>query len=201
MKHAVKWTVAAVVSLFVFLAPCRPVAAQQLDYPETRTVDHVDSYHGTEVPDPYRWLEEDVRTSPEVADWVEAQNKVTFSYLESIPERARIRRRLTELWDYEKSSSPFKAGGRYYYLHNSGLQNQSVLLTTADTDDRVVPAHSFKFAARLQKCHTGETPVLIRIETRAGHGAGKPTDKVIEEIADRWAFLVDNLEMDVSKQQ
>jgi prolyl oligopeptidase len=67
------------------------------------------------------------------------------------------------------------------------------MVTTADTDDRVVPGHSFKFAAALQHAHEGETPVLIRIETRAGHGAGKPTSKLIEEIADQWAFLIKNL--------
>jgi prolyl oligopeptidase len=69
------------------------------------------------------------------------------------------------------------------------------LVTTADHDDRVVPAHSFKFAARLQEVQSCNRPVLIRIETRAGHGAGKPTAKLIEEAADRWAFLVRELEM------
>ncbi|MHB8863554.1 MAG: prolyl oligopeptidase family serine peptidase [Pirellulaceae bacterium] len=98
-------------------------------YPQTTTVDHVDEYHGTQVPDPYRWLEDDVRTSEQVAAWVAAQNKVTFAYLEAIPQREPLRKRLTELWDYEKYSSPFKTGGRYFYLHNTGLQNQSVLFT------------------------------------------------------------------------
>jgi prolyl oligopeptidase len=64
------------------------------------------------------------------------------------------------------------------------------MVTTADHDDRVVPAHSFKFAARLQETHAGDAPVLIRIETKAGHGAGKPTTKLIAEAADRLAFLV-----------
>ena len=68
-------------------------------------------------------------------------------------------------------------------------------MTTADTDDRVVPGHSFKFAAQLQHCQAGSAPVLIRIETRAGHGAGKPTAKMIEELADEYAFLVKNLHM------
>ena len=71
----------------------------------------------------------------------------------------------------------------------------ATLVTTADTDDRVVPGHSFKFAAALQYCQAGDAPVLIRIETRAGHGAGKPTAKLIEEVADQWAFLVKNLHM------
>jgi prolyl oligopeptidase len=67
------------------------------------------------------------------------------------------------------------------------------MVTTADTDDRVVPGHSFKFAARLQEYHEGDAPVLIRIETKAGHGAGKPTAKMIEELADEYAFLVKTL--------
>ena len=96
-------------------------------YPPTRRVDHLDEYHGTKVADPYRWLEEDVRESDEVAAWVEAQNEVTFSYLESIPQREAIRERLLKLWDYEKYSAPFKRGGRYYFYKNDGLQNQDVL--------------------------------------------------------------------------
>ncbi len=102
-------------------------AEGRIEYPSTRRVDQVDDYHGTKVADPYRWLEADVRKSPEVAAWVKAENKVTFAYLESIPERDAIRRRLTELWNYEKYSTPFKAGGRYFFSKNDGLQNQSVL--------------------------------------------------------------------------
>jgi prolyl oligopeptidase len=74
-----------------------------------------------------------------------------------------------------------------------GMRYPATLVTTADHDDRVVPAHSFKFAATLQKLQAGDAPVLIRIETNAGHGAGKPTDKAIEEIADRWAFMFHNM--------
>ncbi len=112
-----------------------PAAAEEPPtYPNTRRVDHTDVYHGTKVADPYRWLEDDVRKSRDVADWVEAENKVTFAYLEAIPERAAITRRLTELWNYEKYSAPFKAGGRYFYTHNDGLQNQSVLFTMDSLD-------------------------------------------------------------------
>jgi prolyl oligopeptidase len=71
------------------------------------------------------------------------------------------------------------------------------LITTADHDDRVVPAHSFKFAAALQAAQTGDAPVLIRIDVKAGHGAGKPTSKRIEEVADQWAFLTKILGMTV----
>ena len=86
------------------------------------------------VADPYRWLEDDVRESPDVAAWVEAQNKVTFGYLKQIPQREAIEKRLTELWDYEKFGTPFKRGGRYYFYKNNGLQNQSVLYTQASLD-------------------------------------------------------------------
>jgi prolyl oligopeptidase len=81
------------------------------------------------VPDPYRWLEDDVRESEDVEAWVAAQNSVTFEYLESLPRRAAIGERLTELWDYEKLSAPWKAGGRYFQSRNDGLQNQSTLYT------------------------------------------------------------------------
>jgi len=70
------------------------------------------------------------------------------------------------------------------------------MVTTGDTDDRVVPGHSFKYAAMIQHCQGGDAPVLIRIETRAGHGAGKPTAKIIEELADEYAFLVKELGID-----
>jgi len=91
----------------------------------------------------------------------------------------------------------FKALYAYSPLHNlkPGTAYPATMITTADHDDRVVPAHSFKFAAALQEAHTGEKPVLIRIETKAGHGAGKPTTKIIEELADEWAFLVRSLDI------
>ncbi|CDN17364.1 Prolyl endopeptidase [Richelia intracellularis] len=86
---------------------------------------------------------------------------------------------------------------RYSPLHNlkPGTAYPATLITTADHDDRVVPSHSFKFAAALQAAHKGNAPVLIRTETKAGHGSGKPTSKIIEEVADKWAFLVHNLEI------
>ncbi len=102
-------------------------SAPDFDYPTTKKVDVVDDYHGTPVPDPYRWLEEDVRESERVADWVTAQNKVTFGYLRSIPGRDRIVKRLTDLWDYERYSAPSKIADYYVYSKNDGLQNQSVM--------------------------------------------------------------------------
>lgn len=103
------------------------ISLSQLPYPPTRRVDHVDNYHGTAIQDPYRWLEDDVRTSNEVEAWVAEQNKVTFTYLESISQREKITQRLTSLWNYEKFSAPFKEAGKYFYFRNEGLQNQSVL--------------------------------------------------------------------------
>jgi len=114
--------------LLLALMTLPPAAsAGEFDYPETKKVDQVDDYHGAKIADPYRWLEDDVRTNEEVAAWVEAQNKVTSAFLESIPEREKIKKRLTDLWNYEKFGSPFKAGGRYFFFKNDGLQNQNVL--------------------------------------------------------------------------
>ena len=84
-----------------------------------------------------------------------------------------------------------------YHNLKPGVDYPATLVTTADTDDRVIPAHSFKFTAALQHAQAGDDPVLIRIETSAGHGAGKPTSKRIEEAADLWAFLVKNLEVEM----
>ena len=97
----------------------------------------------------------------------------------------------------EASKDEFQALLAYSPYHNlhEGTEYPPTLVTTADTDDRVVPGHSFKFAARLQECQSGSNPTLIRIETKAGHGAGKPTSKIIEEIADQWAFLAKHLKM------
>ncbi len=101
--------------------------------------------------------------------------------------------------DYGSPDDPeeFRALYAYSPYHNleDGTRYPSTLITTADHDDRVVPSHSFKFAARLQEAHAGDNPVLIRIETRAGHGAGKPTSKRIEEAADVLAFLVRELDV------
>jgi prolyl oligopeptidase len=106
----------------------------RLKYPETRRVEVVDDYHGTKVADPYRWLEEDVRKSKDVADWVEAQNRVTFEFLKSIPEREAIQKRITDLWNYEKISAPQRHGGRYFFSRNDGLQNQNVLFVQDSLD-------------------------------------------------------------------
>ncbi len=104
-----------------------------LRYPEAAQVDQVDDYHGTPVADPYRWLEDP--DSEQTRAWIEAENQVTFAYLNQIPARAQIKQRLTQLWDYEKYGTPFKQGNRYFYFKNDGLQNQSVLYTLKSLSD------------------------------------------------------------------
>jgi len=101
-------------------------ADSKIIYPPTKRVEFVEQLHGTPVPDPYRWLEEDVRKSPEVRAWVDAQSKLTADYLKAIPEREAIAKKLTEMWNYEKFSVPEKQGGKYFFFKNDGLQNQSV---------------------------------------------------------------------------
>ncbi|WP_044401038.1 prolyl oligopeptidase family protein [Lacinutrix sp. Hel_I_90] len=96
-----------------------------IDYPKTETVDTVTNYFGTEIKDPYRWLEED--RSAETEAWVKAQNKTTFGYLEAIPFREELKARLEKLWNYEKIGAPFKEGDYTYFYKNNGLQNQYVI--------------------------------------------------------------------------
>ena len=106
---------------FVFIIPLQ--AQHALQYPETRRDTIVDNYFGTKVPAPYRWMED--QTSKEVESWVEAENKVTFAYLDKIPVREWINKRITRLWNYEKVGVPSRIAGELFYSKNSGLQNQS----------------------------------------------------------------------------
>jgi prolyl oligopeptidase len=100
------------------------------NYPQTRKDTVKDTYFGTIVEDPYRWLEDD--NSDETKAWVKAQNEFTFSYLNEIPFRKDIKKRLEQIWNYEKKSAPFKEGNYYYFYKNDGLQNQYVLYRTKD---------------------------------------------------------------------
>jgi prolyl oligopeptidase len=113
-------------------------AAPRLDYPEAPRGDVVDVWHGVEVPDPYRWLE-DV-DSERTRAWIEAENELTDGWLAEIPERAALRERLTELWNYERFGVPHREGERVFYTRNDGLQNQSVLyvVDTAGASPRVL---------------------------------------------------------------
>ncbi|MDA7926004.1 prolyl oligopeptidase family serine peptidase [Mariniblastus sp.] len=109
------------------ITPIALLGQEKLDYPESKQVNQVDNFFGTPVPDPYRWLEDDVRNSDSVREWVDSQNALTFSIIGQLPYRNEIKARLTKLWDYEKFGTPFKRGERYFYFKNNGLQNQSVL--------------------------------------------------------------------------
>ncbi|MCC5656740.1 prolyl oligopeptidase family serine peptidase [Nostoc sp. XA010] len=119
-----------------------PSSKKPLTYPSSHKSNQVDNYHGNLVADPYRWLEDP--DSEETRAWIEAENKVTFGYLNEIPTREKIKQRLTKLWDYEKYGIPFKEGEslrdgsteRYFYFKNDGLQNQSVLYTLKTLDDQ-----------------------------------------------------------------
>jgi prolyl oligopeptidase len=118
------------IAALVALSACQEKPKEEaLVYPETKKVEQIDEYFGTLVEDPYRWLEND--TSTETAEWVAAQNKLTFGYLEKIPFRDKIRDRLEQLWNYEKYSAPFKEGKYTYFYKNDGLQNQYVLYREA----------------------------------------------------------------------
>jgi prolyl oligopeptidase len=129
MKHQ-KLTSFFLLIFALMLIQCQEPS--KLEYPETQKVDVVDNYFGVEVHDPYRWLEDD--NSPETKDWVEAQNKVTFGYLERIPFRGKVQDRLTDIWDYERYTTPFWKGDYYFFYKNDGMQNQSVLYVREGID-------------------------------------------------------------------
>ncbi len=103
------------------------------NYPQARKVDTVDTYFGHQVADPYRWLEDD--NSAETAEWVKAENKITFDYLSKIPFRQQLEERLKKIWNYPKYGVPFKKGDNYFFYKNDGVQNQSVLYITPDIDE------------------------------------------------------------------
>jgi prolyl oligopeptidase len=119
-------------TLLLFLVPFALHA--QYQYPSTRKVEQVDDYHGTKVTDPYRWLEDD--NSADTKAWVEAQNKVTYDYLNKISYRAEWRKRIEEVYNYAKYSAPSRNGEYFYFYKNDGLQNQSVLYRQKGLDSK-----------------------------------------------------------------
>ncbi len=108
------------------------VEQERVSYPESKKGELTDNYHGTQIADPFRWLEND--TSAETEAWVKTQNKVTFGFLNKIPFRNEIKERLTKIWDYPKFSVTFKKGERYFFFKNDGMQNQSVLYIQENLD-------------------------------------------------------------------
>jgi len=133
-----------IIGLFVlgFLAPAalRAEPAKGFNYPKAKKAEQVDDLHGVKVADPYRWMEATPEESEDLRNWIEAENKVTFGFLESIPERPRIKERLTKVWDYERFSPPSKEGGKYFFSRNTGLQNQNVwfFADKLDSEPRVL---------------------------------------------------------------
>ncbi len=119
MDRIAAWTGGLLITTMAMAAP--------LKYPHTERDSVVETHFGERIADPYRWLEHDVRTDPKVRAWVTAQNQVTDAYLATLPGRETIRKRLSELWNYERFGVPDKAGSNYFYAHNTGLQNQAVL--------------------------------------------------------------------------
>jgi prolyl oligopeptidase len=115
--------VAAVTAMLIGTSACREAPPIKVSYPTTPMGDVVENYFGTKIPDPFRWMED--LDSKQVADWVAAENRVTFEYLAKLPMRDHFRRRITELWDYPKVSIPVHEAGRYFYQQNSGLQRQT----------------------------------------------------------------------------
>jgi len=122
--------------LITFIACNQPKEKQQMkfSYPLTLKDTTIDNYFGIKVADPYRWLEND--TSKETAEWVKAQNELTFDYLSKIPYREKIKERLTQIWDYPKITAPFKRGGHVFFFKNDGLQNQNVLYIKENVDSK-----------------------------------------------------------------
>src|SRR5438270_13163377 len=116
---------ASVVSLLLLGSALTAQTSAHASYPAAARGNQVDVYHGVSIADPYRWLEE--VDSPATKEWVAAQNRLTDSFLATIPQRDAIKNRLTQLWNYERFTAPFKENDRYFYFQNTGLQNQSVL--------------------------------------------------------------------------
>ncbi len=154
-----------------------PARAQPPSYLTTRKIEHVDDYHGTKVADPYRWLEDE--TSPETAAWIEAQNAVTFPYLERIPYRQKLLERVMQLNDYERYSAPSRKGAYFFFSKNEGLQNQSVLFIQeglerrargADRPERVVGGRH-RAAQRVRAVERREVRGLRHLAQRLGLAA------------------------------
>ncbi len=131
--------------VIAILSSCSGPSVKKLTYPVSKKSEVKDNYFGTEVPDPYRWMEDD--RSDETAAWVAEQNRVTFGYLETIPYREEIKNRLEKMWNYEKFTAPYKKGEYTYYSRNDGLQNQYVLYRQKDNEEPEVFLDPNKFSA------------------------------------------------------
>ena len=134
-----------IIIAMTLIVSCKGPSDKKIEYPVSKKGDVKDNYFGTEVPDPYRWMEDD--RSEETAAWVAEQNKVTFGYLETIPYREEIKKRLEKMWNYEKFTSPYRKGEYTYYSRNDGLQNQFVLYRQKENEEPEVFLDPNKFSA------------------------------------------------------
>ncbi len=132
MQSPMKKLILTTMTMAILLS-CNGPVKKNIEYPATKMGDVADTYFGTRVPDPYRWLEDD--RSEATAAWVKEQNKVTFGYLGAIPYREEIKNRLQKMWNYEKFTAPFKEGGYTYFTRNDGLQNQYVIYRQKDNEE------------------------------------------------------------------
>jgi len=132
-----------------------------LQYPQTKKVDSSSAYFGTTIPDPYRWLEDD--NSAETAEWVKAENKVTFDYLSKLPYREKIKQRLSKVWNYVKCGTPFKEGAYTFFLKNDGVQNQSVLYVQKGNEEAHTLIDPNKLSAE------GTTALSSPVPCKGGH--------------------------------
>jgi len=143
-----KYLATSIAVLFMFILSCKTNKVENADYqyPETLKDSTYDEYFGTKVEDPYSWLEDD--NSEQTKAWVKEQNKFTFSYLNKIPFKNNIKKRLEEIWNYEKLSAPTKKGDFFYFYKNDGLQNQYVMWRTKELGkDEEVFLEGLKFNA------------------------------------------------------
>src|SRR5947209_8607950 len=120
----------SILAPFALSLAADPPSPAHFKYPAAPSSDQIDDYNGVKVPDPYRPLENP--DAPESRKWIDAENQITFDFLKTIPEREEIKKRLTEVWDYERFGVPFKEKGHYFFSKNTGLQNQNVLYTTTN---------------------------------------------------------------------
>ena len=131
LEHVMRIRLVLILTMCL-ISPTAVVTAEgtnsaKLNYPETRRVDQTDEFFGVKVLDPYRWLEADIHESPEVAEWAKKQNEIAREYLDGIPQRPAIKKRLSELRNFERYGCPLQKGGKYFYAKNDGLQQQWVL--------------------------------------------------------------------------
>lgn len=151
-------------------------------YPETKTINQQDNYHGTQVEDPYRWLEQD---NDDVANWVDAQNRLSTPRLQKLSAFTDIKDRMTELWNYEKVSTPFRYANRYFYFANDGLQNQSVLYTMTDLNSApevLINPNTFSDDGTVSLARINVSPQASYVAYAISHGGSDWTEIKVRNI-------------------